>query len=360
MKRLLIINIIALFLLSSCMTLQRDKYVSPDEIVDDGFSLEMQSRLAVVDAAAFSGEDAKLTASVRTYIISEIEKRLAVLELEKQVAARLYALAGRTYLLSGNKEKAQKYYEEANKRNAGDSEAIVLAHRLGIQNRFENALAAHEDDGILVLESALDAYASGQYADAAARFDTAFLLLESFYRAAYSLLRDKAWNLKDTVSSDVALSKLLTLDSLTVLQMLEITQHATQLFDVYTGGKKYKGMRLFAMARDAELLKSISGMQNNAVLPDSVATRILCARFLWNMRIVATGDTLGAAKYSTRYRTRTSVASPVPDVSIESEDFDAVLGVVENELMSLKDGRNFNPQGSVSGAEFNKSIRRIK
>jgi len=51
---------------------------------------------------------------------------------------------------------------------------------------------------------------------------------------------------------------------------------------------------------------------------------------------------------------------PIPDVPLASPDFDAVLGCVENELMTLRDGINFYPEGKVSGAEFNAAITKIR
>jgi hypothetical protein len=42
----------------------------------------------------------------------------------------------------------------------------------------------------------------------------------------------------------------------------------------------------------------------------------------------------------------------VSDLSVEDPDFDAVLGVVENEFMELPDGRSFEPDASVTKLQF--------
>lgn len=359
MKKLIIIVFAALsFALVSCMTFQKDVLVSSDETVDGGFSLSMQARLASLDAAFFSGDNAANYASERAHIISEIQKRLAFPELEKRAASRLYALLGRAYFIGGNSNEAKKCYEQAARRYADDSEAIVLGHRLGIIN-LKEALSLRSGDGVLVLESALDAYRAGRYDEAAGLFDTAFLLLAPFYKSAYSPLREKAWRLKDAVSDDKALAKFLPLESISLLQMIEITQASTQLLDIYTGGKKYGGERLFAVVRGAGLLKSVSGISDDGQLRSTAeASRILCARFLWNLRTAA-GKNPNPARYSERYRSR-MLSSPIPDVPLASPDFDAVLGSVENELMTLRDGVNFYPEGKVSGAEFNASVTKIR
>ena len=359
MKKLTIIVFAAVSIFFvSCMTFQKDVLVSSDETADGGFSLSMQARLAPLDAAFFGGDDAVNSAADRAHVISEIQKRLAVPELEKRTASRLYALQGRAYFIGGNSSEAKKCYEQAVRRYRDDSEAIVLGHRLGIVN-LKEALSLRSGDGVLVLESALDAYKAGRYDEAAGLFDTAFLLLAPFYKSAYSPLREKAWRLKDAVSDDKALAKFLPLESISLLQMIEITQASTQLLDIYTGGKKYGGERLFTVARSAGLLKSVSGTSDDRELRSSTqANRILCARFLWNLRTAA-GKNPNPARYSERYRAR-MLASPVPDVPIDSPDFDAVLGSVENELMTLRDGVNFYPEGNVSGAEFNASVVKIR
>ena len=358
--RKLIIIIFAAFTLAlvSCMTFQKDVLVSSDETTDGGFSLSMQSRLVPLDAAFFSGDSPETYAAERAHIISEIQKRLAFPELEKRTASRLYALLGRAYFIGGNTNEARKCYDQAVRRYADDSEAIVLGHRLGIVN-LKEALSLRSGDGVLVLESALRAYKAGKYDEAAGLFDTAFLLLAPFYKSAYSPLREKAWRLKDAVSDDKALAKFLPLESISLLQMIEITQASTQLLDIYTGGKKYGGEKLFSVVRGTGLLKSVSGASDDAQLrSSSEASRILCARFLWNLRTAA-GKNPNPLRYSERYRSRMP-ASPIRDVPLDSSDFDAVLGCVENELMTLRDGVNFYPEGKVSGAEFNASLTKIR
>ena len=359
MKKLLIVIFVSIsFVFVSCMTFQKDVLVSSDETTDGGFSLSMQSRLVPLDAAFFSGDSPETYAAERAHIISEIQKHLAFPELEKRTASRLYELQGRAYFIGGNSSEAKKCYEQAVRRYRDDSEAIVLGHRLGIVN-LKEALSLRSGDGVLVLESALGAYRAGRYDEAAGLFDTAFLLLAPFYKSAYSPLREKAWRLKDAVSDDKELSKFLPLESISLLQMIEITQVSTQLLDIYTGGKKYGGERLFSVVRGAGLLKSVSGTSDDGSLRSSMeASRILCARFLWNLRTAARKNQ-NPVRYSERYRGR-MLASPIPDVPVDSPDFDAVLGSVENELMTLRDGINFYPEGKVSGAEFNAAITKIR
>ena len=57
-------------------------------------------------------------------------------------------------------------------------------------------------------------------------------------------------------------------------------------------------------------------------------------------------------RYSDKYKKSGRTKSPVADVPVEDEDFDAILGVVEKEFMELPDGRNFYPDEEVTKLEF--------
>ena len=63
-------------------------------------------------------------------------------------------------------------------------------------------------------------------------------------------------------------------------------------------------------------------------------------------------------KYSEAYKNKKR--SPIPDVKLNSPDFDAALGCVENEIMNLEDGIEFGAGKEVSGVEFEESVKKIK
>ena len=67
-----------------------------------------------------------------------------------------------------------------------------------------------------------------------------------------------------------------------------------------------------------------------------------------------------ATRYSSRYSKMTNAKSPVADIVIENVDFDAVLGVVENEIMNLPDGKNFNPGEEVTILDFLSYLKKLE
>lgn len=44
--------------------------------------------------------------------------------------------------------------------------------------------------------------------------------------------------------------------------------------------------------------------------------------------------------------------SPLEDVPLDRVYFDSILGVIEEDIIPLIDGRRFNPEASVSGFDF--------
>ena len=83
-------------------------------------------------------------------------------------------------------------------------------------------------------------------------------------------------------------------------------------------------------------------------------TRYHSARFLWNL-YGATKNQFDSRKYSDKLK-----KSPVRDLDLDSPDFDAVLGCVEEELMSLEDGRSFGGEKPVSAVEFDRYMEKLK
>jgi len=367
MKKIYIVTLVLYAVsLSSCMTMQRDIAIPFEQSEEEVVSAEMEARLATADAQSLQRDNIVNISPACTYIIQNIERTVTHLQPDKSITAHLTAIEGRAYLLMGDKEQAGICLEKAGKKNSGDIEVIILANRLGLLKDLDEQIVRYDNNELLILERAIDAYSDGRYADASSSFDIAFLSLKPFYRNAYQCLRNTSWMLKDTAAEDVQFAKLLRVNELTLLQMMEITQYATNLLDIYTGGRKLTGQRLYTVVTKAGLMNSISATDGNETActkqlsADMTVSRILCARFLWNLNMSGRENKTAATKYSKFYRSKKPAVSPVPDVPPDSADFDAVLGTVENELMILPDGLNFNPSGGVPGTEFNISVKKIK
>jgi hypothetical protein len=94
-------------------------------------------------------------------------------------------------------------------------------------------------------------------------------------------------------------------------------------------------------------VKAAGLLLDPAVKPETVASRKDVAFFLWGIVARLEHDTRLLTAYRTRY-----TASPVPDVPIDAPWFDAALGVVEQEIMDLRDGVHFQPDAPFTGLEL--------
>lgn len=96
----------------------------------------------------------------------------------------------------------------------------------------------------------------------------------------------------------------------------------------------------------------------NKISKNQKINRYMCARFLWNLYNGNKNTKENLSNYSVMFAGQKE--SPIPDVPINSQDFDAVLGCIELEFMNLTDGINFEGEKSVSGIEFSESLKKVQ
>lgn len=360
MKNMQVWCAVALSLLAvSCTSLQ-DVYVNIDELEKSEDIQRIEKSLAFLDGDFMAhGNDASFNKSDFvtncTAVAKDAETALKVPELQKIPQARLLALQGRAYQLAGNNGRAKNLSAQSAALYAGDTQNVILASRLGQNANLDTKDGNASEIALLTLEKALQSFAAGDYAAAVAGFDTAFLSLDAYYQEAYGAAREKAWDLR-TVSGEDA--SVLLKDSVTVGQMLTLTQDTTNVLFNYTSGKTLSANELYKRLSAAGVLSPVTKPLADAKqLPavKSVVTRYLAARYLWNLY------TNAKASLATRYSAQFAAAgSPLADVPLENPDFDAVLGCVENEFLSLPDGEHFEGEKNISAVELRAGLGKIK
>lgn len=364
-RRLMLTGFMGGFLLAltlvSCASMQDDIYI--DSVSGSSEIYEFERRFSVLDAKAYESPDSVKSKEWRNdyeSLISDIEGAVKDASLKNAVASRLYAIAGCAAFDCGDKGLAKKFYESSAGSFKGDARSLVLAGRLGLEKNIAGKMHLLSDKSLLRLELALESYLDGDYPASLAAFDEAFLSLDPFYRLAYGSLRETSWSLRD-LSGDKGGSGLLSLRKLTVMQMILIADQNPHLLYNYTVGKKLSDNELYNKIAGSGLLNPVSAPLDgdNAVSKNDVVTRIIAARFLWNLYNQRLSGIDNLTKYSLRYKAG-RLRSPVGDVGTGSPDFDAVLGCIENEIMHLEDGIDFGPDKEVSGAEFSGYAGKIK
>lgn len=295
---------------------------------------------------------------------SSIETQLS-LSREPAVLSQLQSLNGLVYLLENKSKKAQECYNEAKKQQQNNTYILLLNSRLQKSPEeslqiLEQAIKIDSENQTLILEKGKLLYKLGEYDKAIAAIDEALMISDSTnnlqYREYYSNFRTQVWQLYNSQISSAKSSKDINLTAnLTKDSMLLLTSENSSLLKDFTAGTKMSTSELtkkltaygaFSSALDANNLNHSA----DQILKSSAITRIMAARFLWNLYVEKKSKPELKTRYSTRYQKIGK--SPIEDVDVSDEDFDAVMGTVESEIMELPDGKAFFPQNVLSNLDF--------
>jgi len=358
MKKLLLFFLVPFVF--SCTTLQQD--VNIEQISYNEEILSFEQRFSLIDANSLipsvdDNEDLQKEQKIDDFIF-DIEKSISEPSIQKAARARLLALEGKALLINGKKSKAKKAYEDSVLEYKGDSQALILASRLQLSKDFnlEDKMSEVSEKSLILLESAINLYKSKKFVDSVAKFDESFLSLNPFYRESYGKIRDLAWNMRN-VDSDSEVANLMPLNEITVSQMLTIAKTKSEYLYNLAGGKKMNARAFYYKISSLGLLNPASKPldSKNALGENDIVTKYVSARFLWNLYNSKRNSQNSLTKYSSKMK-----KSPIQDVDIDNPDFDAVLGCVENEFMSLKNGQKFDGNDNFTAIEFDSAIDIIK
>lgn len=350
----------------SCRSLQKDIIMSTDSQVQTEDVLRIEKSLVKADCESICKlVDVKTLQSDCNSIIFDIDESVKKAGMNKALLARLYALKGRTFLIAGKTSKAKEFYVLSNESCKGDSQTIILGVRLGLITNLnsEDLVAGSNENALLILERGIQAYFNKNFSESAVYFDRAFMMLPEHYEENYGLIKSSAWELRSVegVSDNKKIQNLLLKNQITLSEMLLITQDTTDLFDAYTSGEVLSEKNLYKLLKEKGIFTAASSLDNsfNEIERNQIMTKILCARVLWNIYADKKGSDFNKNKYSQVYRSN-AFDSPIEDIALDDSDFDAVLGCVENEVMDLEDGNNFNPDFEPAGVQINKWAKKIK
>lgn len=325
---------------ASCATVQRDVLY---ESAPDAEPLE----LSAIEAELARNRAVPGAADPRA-----LGRRLAALSAapssDSRRSARLLALEAEASLQSGDRGAASRLLERSGAAYGGDELAAVVASRLvgdlaGRRAALERALGLADEGARLRAELGSVLLAQGLYREALAAFDAALPRLGDDYRLLYGDERERAYALRDaTAEAPGDVRARLGRQAIRLDEMAALAQAETNALDRITGGETWAAGIL------VERLKAAGWYLEAGAPGKAPATRKDAVAFLW--ALMARGDRRMAGRYSDRYAARAT--SPVPDVAYDAPYFDAVLGVVEEGVMPLADGRSFHPDEPASGLDF--------
>jgi len=168
--------------------------------------------------------------------------------------------------------------------------------------------------------------------------------LPAEYQRLYSGQREQSLQLYtlDGASIRKSSEKILQTPQLSLVEMAALTQDSTDALDFITGTAEWKPPLL------AEYLQKDGWYNPEYDVLKGLASKKDAALFLWHL--IVGNDKTRLKKYTRYYTNKRRL--PIPDVMIDGVYFDAIVGTVEEDIVPLTDGTNFEPDKPVSGMEF--------
>jgi tetratricopeptide (TPR) repeat protein len=368
-KTLIIFIIAALF--SACPTM-KDMSIS----LQGGKTAKNLTAIeeAIVPLEALGASEARS----RTKEIAAARELLGRMENEASADAdysgKLMAWSGRLYILEGKYSDAVRLSKQSNSVSPGTIPSVILSIRLeGDPSKKlemiekELALLSQKSLGVgeLNIERAHALAELNRFSEAAGAFDVAFSSgINHVYKDSYLQERDRAWELRNASGINAGSLSVLGRESITWNDCIALAKNETQLLRFITGGRTITDAELFTRLVDRAIIPftqdiTVSQWPLARPKPEEAVTRAGAAFFVWHLYSIARADTGMLSRYSARYATGANPRSPIVDVPALSPFFDSILGCVETELLSLPNGRNFQPTQFIKGAELLTILKKI-
>ena len=374
----LLVCITAVFL-SSCTTLKQQQQQRQEIIIDSIHMEQAEDDLAklegvIVPLEALGGTEARRhqrELSQARQMIGELEKKPSA---DANYSGILTAWSGRLSILEGRYSEAQRLYRQSQAISPNNIPSVVLGIRLegDPEKRLELvekelAVTGRQSNGYgeLQIERGRSLMELNRFSEAAGAFDAAFSSgINSIYHESYEGGRSRAWELRNTADASAGTMGILVQEGISWKDCISIVKNETQLLRFISGGRDISDAEFFSRLLDRAFIPYTQNINENewpAAKPrdNEIVTRSGAAWLAWHLYAESRANRGLLSRYSARYTTMTNPRSPIADVPLLSPFFDSILGCVETELMSLSDGRNFNPTPPVRGAEMLAILKRI-
>jgi tetratricopeptide (TPR) repeat protein len=377
-KKILVSGALALLFLS-CQSLGKDLQMEIMDAARRGELAELEEMITALDRPSAGSREGIRAARSR---IAELEKKPSA---DTEYSAALAAWSGRVYLLEAKNSEALRELKKSQSLSPGNTQSLVLALRL--EEDPQKRLARIDQElriagpsagevlspgdtvspgAALQLERARTLLELRRYREAAGAFDTALSgSLPQVYRDTYAESRALAWELRDAPPETEGKIVDLMGEALSWTSVIELAKTETDLLRFLSAGRDLPSAELFTRLLDRSFIPSTQDITRSEWSADKArmeeqVLRSGAAWFLWRLYAENRADRGLLSKYSSRYSSLPNPRSPIADLPLLSPFFDAILGCVETELMSLPDGRNFYPAEALRGAEFAAMLKKVK
>ena len=326
---------------SACASIQRDIRYSGSTGNIREKSLETLESALVLQRIQYNYEHLK-----RMQV--EIDALLREPSTDSSYLARLNALSADSYLLQQQLTEARKRLAIASRHNEHDEYVQLVTARLISETEkrkayLEERLVQNPTYYRLKAELGGLYFAEQDYRNALASFDASLLFLPEEYQQLYGKQREQSLQLYtlDGTSIRKSSEKILQAAPLSLVEMTILTQDSTNALDFITGTAEWQPTLL------ANYLQKDGWYHPERDIVKDFTSKKDAALFLWHL--IVGNDESRLKKYTRYYTSKRRL--PIPDVMMDVY-FDAIVGTVEEDVIPLADGKNFEPDKPVSGMEF--------
>ena len=350
-------------LLFACQSTKKDIILSSAGENAAGELAEIEETIVRLDGIGAGREE---IAEARQ-MISSLERTVA----DSQFQALLAAWSGRLYLLEGRTQDAQRELQKSQNLSPRNLHSQILSFRIernisGRLTMIDSSLEAEGSLGELLIERGRVLFDLNRFSESVAAFDTAFVILSEkfYYEESYIAFRNKAWELRELEQTGSRTMEIGRQGEITWRNLIELTLNETDFLRFITAGREWPPETIFNQLLDRSFIPFTQDAERTEwpyTRPSSgeIVLRSGAAWFLWHLNAENRANRGLLTRYSSRFANTPNARSPIQDINIRSPFIDAILGCVESEIMSLPDGRNFQPNEQVRGPDFLSMLRKL-
>lgn len=336
----LVTGFIITFCIFACSTLPRDIQ----------YSTELSNQYAGLQDLIVQVTSVRFNADIKQAQVlqKEIQNAIKNAQSESMLLASLHALLGQVQVILGDLKNAEINLNQSRAFNAGCEDRFILEALIKKDNTdkitvLTQGITKADTSQRLRCELGILLFNNGSYAQALSHFDSALPFMNEALASLYQPVRDKS---QEYLQAGITPTQVIS-DQFTLEKMILITYSESTLLVWFTGLDKWDIGVLF------ERMKGSQWFPDNPANAQTLVRRKDAALFFWYL--ITKGDSVKLYKYTEKYKTRGT--SPIDDVPYTSAWFNAVLGVVEEDIMKLKDGKYFEPDTLMTEIEFRKALQ---
>lgn len=255
----------------------------------------------------------------------------------------------------GFERKAEQWLDEALKYNRSEQRiSVVRALLAGDPEKKRELLekgASLPWASRIHIDLGLFYFSTGEFRLAAAAFDNATDKVPGKTLALFSRIRDQAFTLRNSQLSQSSSAGILGKEELSLIDVILVVSGETSLLE--------------GILSEDPNHSEINRLIDKGKIPSPVSAadaplfRGDAALFFTSLIALKKGVS-GIAQSSADYYIERGWSSPMEDVSVDSEWFNAAIYCVEEEILDLPDGMGFEPTRPLSGAEMSQALKVLR